>query len=63
MPDSKGTLSLRLFLTNTGNSPVSILTGTVLGGTPYPAAAFRFGIEFKDHHTAELHREKHNLAA
>ncbi len=57
VPDSKGTLSLRLSLTNTGTVPLSILTGVVLGGTPYPAAAFRFRIEFRDHRNSELHCE------
>jgi hypothetical protein len=45
---------LRLILTNTSKQPVSLITGTITGSTPHPAAAFRFFLEMADHHKTQL---------
>ena len=53
-PGVKQTQSLLLTLTNTGASPVNIVTGMMVGSTPYPAAGFTFSIRFPDGRESKL---------
>ena len=51
---TKHVSSLRVSLRNTDLVPVTILTGTIAGGTPFPEASFHFEIILSDHSQSEL---------
>jgi hypothetical protein len=53
-PGAKQTESLLLTLKNIGASPVNIVTGMMVGSTPYPAAGFTFSIRFPDGRKSKL---------
>jgi hypothetical protein len=53
-PGAKQAPSLLLTLKNTGTSPVNIVTGMMVGSTPYPAAGFTFSIRFTDGRQSKL---------
>ena len=48
------TACLRLSLINNAVRPVTVVTGITTGGTPHPAARFRFALKFRDKHRVEL---------